>query len=129
MLARSMTSPDFFRRLVSRLVGVREPAVCAQRMKHAAEVGCASKTHHTLDTAGVIDPPGARRQLAKDSDFLVIAASGGPATFLYTRLRRRRTKPNQRRAGASNAKLAGSGTASALAVGMTPIGSEARFTG
>ena len=48
--------------------------------------------------------------------------------FLYIRLRRRRTKPNQRRAGASNAKLAGSGIGSALAVGMAPIGSEARFT-
>jgi hypothetical protein len=59
---------------------------------------------------------GARRRRA---DF-------GCIGFLYTRLRRRRIKPNQRRAEASKARLAGSGTGSALAVGMTP--SDARFT-
>ncbi len=44
----------------------------------------------------------------------------------YNRLHRR-TKPNQRRAGASNAKLAGSGIGSALAVAMAPIDAESRF--
>jgi hypothetical protein len=49
--------------------------------------------------------------------------------FFTFGLRRRRIKPTQRRAEASNAKLAGSGTGSALAVEITPIGSEAKFTG
>jgi hypothetical protein len=48
---------------------------------------------------------------------------------LYIRFRRRHTEPNQRRAAASNPKLAGSGMGSALAVAMAPIGTESRFAG
>jgi hypothetical protein len=46
----------------SRLVGEREPAACAQRIQHTAEVCCASETQHTLDPARVVDPPDTRWQ-------------------------------------------------------------------
>src|ERR1700720_1336907 len=75
--------------------------------------------HPRVGKLRVRSKSGARR---RRSDF-------GCIGFLYTRLRRRRIKPNQRRAEASKAKLAGSGIGSALAEGMMPIGREARFTG
>jgi len=89
----------------------------ARRGPSVREPGPAA--HPRVAKLRVRSKSGARR---RRSDF-------GGIGFLYTRLRRRRIKPNQRRAEASKAKLAGSGIGSALAEGMMPIGREARFTG